>query len=209
MDLLPAEPPARQIAGWFDAVMILGRRITDRRAHAHDLRVARLCVQIGRQLSMSAKELRLLARAGLLHDQGKQQAPGAGGGWTGGQDHPDWRLEESGDMGLVTIERTGQSGRELRAILYQHERLHGSGYPYGLRGDAFPIEARILGVADAYDELTNERLNHQAMTVAQARRYFQSQAGSTFDPKVVAALSASIGARRRKTARTARRILAY
>ena len=175
----PADAAVRQTVGWFDAIVILGRKVTDRRARAHNLRVARLCVRIGRQLSMSAKELRLLARAGLLHDVGSHQGV------------------------------ADPSGRELRAILYQHERLDGSGFPHGLRGDAIPIEARILGVADTYDELISERAGQQPMTPPEARRYLEAQAGRRFDPKVVRALVAAAGRRRGKANRTTRRILAF
>jgi HD-GYP domain-containing protein (c-di-GMP phosphodiesterase class II) len=68
---MTVRPPVQeQIKGWFDAVLVLGLKVTDGQARAHNLRVARLCVHIGRQMSMSASELRILARAGLMHDIG-------------------------------------------------------------------------------------------------------------------------------------------
>src|SRR5438045_9103084 len=66
-----------QIRGWFDAVVTLGLKVKDREARGHNLRVARLCVSIGRQKSMSASELRVLARAGRMHDIGKLGIPEA------------------------------------------------------------------------------------------------------------------------------------
>src|SRR6266566_3336888 len=75
---LPVQPPVQQqIKGWFDAVLALGLKVKDRETRSHNLRVARLCVHIGRQLSMSAYELRVLARAGLMHDIGKLGIPDA------------------------------------------------------------------------------------------------------------------------------------
>jgi HD-GYP domain-containing protein (c-di-GMP phosphodiesterase class II) len=206
---LPAAPSGPQISRWFDAVVIIGRKITDRRAHAHNLRVARLCVHIGRQLSMSAKELRLLARAGLLHELGKSGAIDVDVDRRALPERLDWQIGATGDMALITIERPGQSGRELRAILYHHERLDGSGFPYGLIGEAIPIEARILGVADTYDELISGDADRRPLTVAQACRHLQNEAGTRFDARVVAALLAALGRRRAKVGRPTRRVLVF
>ena len=65
--MLVHPPVQQQIRSWFDVLVALGLKVKDREARAHNLRVARLCVQIGRQMSMSAYELRVLARAGLMH----------------------------------------------------------------------------------------------------------------------------------------------
>src|SRR5262249_10112776 len=151
-------PPVQQIRGWFDAVVALGLRVKDREARAHNLRVARLCVHMGRQLSMSAHELRVLARAGLMHDVGKLRIPADVLGKHSPLDEAEWSLMRTHpELGLNLLDQAGRSSRELLAVLYHHERLDGSGYPYGLIGDAIPIEARIVAVADTYDALTSDR----------------------------------------------------
>lgn len=206
---MPAQPHVRQITGWLDAMVMIGRKITDRNAHAHNLRVARLSVQIGRQLSLSAKDLRLLARAGLLHDLGRAGAHGIARDRRSSFDLPDWEAGRSGEMVLSQIEQAGHSSRQLRAILYHRERLDGSGHPYGLIGDAIPIEARILGVADAYDELVTDSGYVRALTPTQARRALKKEAGIQFDVRVVTALCAALDARRARLDRSTRRVLAY
>src|SRR6059058_5349719 len=187
---LPVQPPVQQqIKGWFDAVVALGLKVKDRETRAHNLRVARLCVHIGRQMSMSAAELRVLARAGLMHDIGKLGIPDSVLGKHSPLDESEWSLMRTHpEMGLTLLDRTGQSSREVLAVLYHHERLDGSGYPYGLKAEGIPIEARIVAVADTYDALTSDRPYRQACTEAQARRVLVEEAGSRLDARAVSAL---------------------
>src|SRR2546429_6881729 len=187
---LPVQPPVQQqIKGWFDAVLAVGLKVKDREARAHNLRVARLCVPIGRQLSMSAGELRVLARAGLMHDIGKLGIPDSVLGKHSALDESEWSLMRTHpEMGLNLLDRAGQSSREVLAVLYHHERLDGSGYPYGLRAEGIPVEARIAAVADAYDRLTSDRPYRKACTEAEARRVLIEEAKTRLDSRAVAAL---------------------
>jgi HD-GYP domain-containing protein (c-di-GMP phosphodiesterase class II) len=184
--------------GWFDAVVALGLRVKDREARAHNLRVARLCVHIGRQLSMSAYELRLLARAGLMHDIGKLGIPDTVLGKHSSLDDAEWNLMRTHpEMGLTLLDRAGQSRREVMAVLYHHERLDGSGYPYGLKAEAIPIEARIVAVADTYDALTSDRPYRPACSDAEARRVLIEEAGARLDGRAVNALLSALDLTRR------------
>ncbi|HEV2141648.1 MAG TPA: HD-GYP domain-containing protein [Candidatus Dormibacteraeota bacterium] len=178
-----------QIKGWFDAVMALGLKVKDRESAAHNLRVARLCVHIGRQMSMTAFELRILARAGLMHDIGKLGIPDSVLGKHAPLDEGEWALMRAHpEMGLTLLDRVGQSSREVFAVLYHHERLDGSGYPYGLKAEAIPIEARIVAVADTYDALTSDRPYRKATSPAEAKRVLIEEAGTRLDSRAVAAL---------------------
>jgi len=191
---LSVHPPVQlQIRGWFDAVVALGLKVKDREARAHNLRVARLCVHIGRQMSMSASELRVLARAGLMHDIGKLGIPEAVLGKHSPLDESEWILMRTHpEMGLNLLDRAGQSSREVLAVLYHHERLDGSGYPYGLKAEAIPIEARIVAVADTFDALTSDRPYRKACSPAAARRVLVEEAGSRLDPNAVSALFSAL-----------------
>jgi hypothetical protein len=83
---------------------------------------------------MTTAELRVLARAGLLHDIGKSGIPDQILGKHSPLDEAEWTLVRSHpEIGLSILETRG-SKRELLAVLYHHERLDGSGYPYGLPG---------------------------------------------------------------------------
>jgi HD-GYP domain-containing protein (c-di-GMP phosphodiesterase class II) len=188
-----AAPAQLQIRGWFDAVVALGLKVKDRESRAHNLRVARLCVHIGRQMSMSASELRVLARAGLMHDIGKLGIPTQVLEKHSPLDESEWILMRAHpEMGLTLLDRAGQSSREVLAVLYHHERLDGSGYPYGLKAESIPIEARIVAVADTYDALTSDRPYRRACSPAEARRVLVEEAGSRLDSRAVSALFDSL-----------------
>jgi len=205
------QPPVQhQIRSWFDAVVALGLKIKDREARAHNLRVARLCVHIGRQLSMSAGELRVLARAGLMHDIGKLGIPDSVLGKHSALDESEWSLIRTHpEMGLNLLDRAGQSSREVLAVLYHHERLDGSGYPYGLKAEGIPVEARIVAVADTYDALTSDRPYRKACTEAEARRVLIQEAKTRLDPRAVAALLGALDQNVTMFEATPRRALAF
>ena len=85
-------------------------------------------------------------------------------------------------------------------VAYHHERWDGAGYPWGLRGSAIPLAARIFAVADAFDAITNDRPYRKARPVEAAIAEIQRGAGSQFDPAVVTA-SAQVSSARRQPSR--------
>jgi HD-GYP domain-containing protein (c-di-GMP phosphodiesterase class II) len=191
-------------------VAALGLKVKDRESRQHNIRVARLCVHIGRQMSMSAAELRILARAGLLHDIGKIGIPDAVLGKHTALDESEWTLMRCHpEMGLNLLDRAGQSSRETLAVLYHHERLDGSGYPYGLTSRSIPIEARIVAVADTYDALTSDRPYRKACSQHQARRVLREEAGSRLDSRAVDALCAALDVQVTSARRAIGRALAF
>jgi putative two-component system response regulator len=75
----------------------------------------------------------------------------------------------------------------VEAVLHHHEAFDGHGYPDGLAGEAIPLGARLLTVADVYDALTSERPYKHAMDDQTACDCLRSMSGSSFDPAIVAA----------------------
>ena len=158
----------------------------------HSLRVGTLAVMIGRHLGLDEKTLANLEIGGYLHDIGKigirdivLRKPGALI-TTERRDvnkHPQVGLEilDSVDLPQEVVEFVGG----------HHERLDGSGYPHGLRGDQVPMVARIAAVADVCDALTSERPYRDPMTVEEALTLLRSEADRhLLDPDVVEALEA-------------------
>jgi HD-GYP domain-containing protein (c-di-GMP phosphodiesterase class II) len=187
-----SQPKGWQVNRWLDAVVVLGRLVKDRESLGHNRRVAQLCVRIGRQLAMTTAELRVLSRAGLLHDIGKlaipdqildKHAPLDAGEWALMRSHPE--------LGLSILGQ-GRSRREMLAVLYHHERMDGSGYPYGLAAESIPIEARIVAAADTYDALTSDRPYRKAVTPMEARKVLVEEAGRRLDARVVSAMFAAL-----------------
>ena len=87
---------------------------------------------------------------------------------------------------------------DVRAwVLAHHERPDGKGYPRGLAGEAIPLEARILAVADAYAAMTADRVYRAAISPKAAQSELRRGSGSQFDPRVVTAFLAVLERRTR------------
>jgi HD-GYP domain-containing protein (c-di-GMP phosphodiesterase class II) len=81
------------------------------------------------------------------------------------------------EMGVAILTRLGKFEDEAKVVLYHHERLDGSGYPEGLVGDAIPLGARILAVADTYDVVVSDRPYRKARTPEQALQIMLEERG--------------------------------
>jgi HD-GYP domain-containing protein (c-di-GMP phosphodiesterase class II) len=171
------------------AALVAAVEVKDRETQGHNHRVAELCVRIGRELGMNATELRTLARSGLLHDVGKLGIPDAILHKRGPLTDAEWVVMKTHpEIGLRILKRCGHLQRELLAVLYHHERIDGSGYPHGLAGEAIPIEARIVAVADTYDVLTSDRPYRAARSCEEALEIVRVESGSHLDARLVGAL---------------------
>jgi hypothetical protein len=187
------------------AALVAAVEVKDRETQGHNRRVAELSVEIGRHMGMSATELRVLARSGLLHDVGKLGIPDAILEKQGPLDESESAVMKTHpEIGVAILKRGGHFKRELLGVLYHHERMDGSGYPHGLVADAIPIEARIVAVADTYDVLITDRPYRQACGGREARRVLQAEAGSHLDPQAVLALMRALD-RREMSAHPVRR----
>jgi HD-GYP domain-containing protein (c-di-GMP phosphodiesterase class II) len=78
----------------------------------------------------------------------------------------------------------------LPGIELHHEALDGRGYPYGLKGDAIPLLARVIAVGDTFDALTTNRPYQKAYDPVEALRIIENLSGKRLDPKAVTALMA-------------------
>jgi HD-GYP domain-containing protein (c-di-GMP phosphodiesterase class II) len=81
-------------------------------------------------------------------------------------------------------------------IKHHHENFDGSGYPDGLAGDAIPIGARIIMIADTLDAMTSDRPYRRALTLGRAVEELEKHAGRQFDPRLVKLVSRSEAIRR-------------
>jgi len=154
----------------------------------HSERVTQYTVQIGEALGLPEDELAQLRIAALLHDIGKI------GTADGLLDKPD-RLtpEEYETIKLHPATGAGMLSpiKQLHPIIPwvrgHHERYDGNGYPDGLAGEAIPLQARILAVADTFDAMTAERPYRATPGRERAIHELRQNAGSQLDPQVVAA----------------------
>lgn len=154
-------------------------------------RMASFAGLIAEQLGMFEDEVRLIEMAAPLHDIGKIAIPDAVLSKPGPltpdevaimRQHPRIGHELLGG----SHNRFIQTGA-LIALRHQ-ERYDGTGYPDGLAGDAIPLEARIVAVADVFDALISPRPYRRAWDIDTALQYLQAQRGIQFDPRCVDAL---------------------
>jgi len=154
----------------------------------HIFRVATLALKLGRRLGLSAEHQESLWKGGILHDIGKIGVPDAILNKAG-------RLtpEETAQMQVHAIvgERICQPLRSIRYLLpvirHHHEKFNGTGYPDGLRGEAIPITARIVGIVDMYDALITDRPYRPRLSREEAFGILRAGAADgTLDPELVA-----------------------
>ncbi|MFI9050317.1 HD-GYP domain-containing protein [Streptomyces sp. NPDC053427] len=167
--------------------------LKDRYTRGHSERVGRASVMIARELGMAEDRMEVLRFAGILHDVGKLGVPTRllrkDGPLT-----PAERgiIELHPEYGHEIVRGIGFLGEARAAILHHHERLDGRGYPYGLSGRQIPEFARVVAVADAFDAMTSTRSYRRARPVPAAVAELRKCAGEQFDPRMVAALAASL-----------------
>jgi len=143
----------------------------DGSARYHALNVMNLSVLLGRAAGLRGEALKSLGLGALLHDIGKLQLPP----WVLRiAPHTRNRHEESAyrrhvELGVEMCARLGISDDVvLDAVRYHHERLDGSGFPAGLAGDAIPVAARVVAIANRYDELVHGSDESRSLTPSQA-----------------------------------------
>ena len=124
----------------------------------HCERLAAYATAIGRVMGLPADEVLTLQRGGYLHDVGKIGVPDAVLLKATRLDASEYALMQSHTTIGERLCGELRSLRPVRAIVrHHHERLDGTGYPDGLRGDAIPLTAQIVGIVDAYDAMTTNR----------------------------------------------------
>ena len=159
----------------------------------HCERLAHHAVMLGRTLGLGTEDVHALHRGGYLHDVGKVGVPDSvllkPGPLTPAEFQLMKKHTEIGDMLCAPL----QSLRTVRPIiLCHHERLNGSGYPAGLKGDEVPLLAQIVGIVDVYDALTSQRPYRGALPSESAARHLMREVeeGKFAKPHVEAFLDA-------------------
>jgi diguanylate cyclase (GGDEF)-like protein/putative nucleotidyltransferase with HDIG domain len=169
------------------AVLVLAETL-DLRHHdtaRHSQVVGHLASMTATELGFSAPEVARIRLAGILHDVGKVAVPDAVLDKPGRLTDEEYdQVKQHSEVGSRIQE--GANLRDLSAwVLSHHERPDGTGYPSGLRGDAIPVQSRILAVADAFEAMTAGRVYRPAGGLDAAGQELRRHAGSQFDAEIV------------------------
>ncbi|MER6079535.1 HD-GYP domain-containing protein [Streptomyces sp. NPDC001833] len=167
--------------------------IKDGYTRGHSERVGHASVMIARELGMDDDRVEVLRFAGILHDVGKLGVPTRLLRKDGPLTPEERRIIElHPEYGHEMVRGISFLGEARAAILHHHERIDGSGYPYGLAGGQIPESARVVAVADAFDAMTSTRSYSRARPVAAAVAELRRCAGRHFDAGIVDALTRAL-----------------
>ncbi|HET7684956.1 MAG TPA: HD domain-containing phosphohydrolase [Candidatus Limnocylindria bacterium] len=151
----------------------------------HCQRLAFLATRLTDRLGLDHAEAEIIAYGALLHDVGKIGIPEAILTKPGPLSEPEWELmRRHPEIGERICRPLGAGARFLPVIRHHHERWDGRGYPDGLAGDAIPLGARIVAIADAFDAMTHDRHYRTARSVADALTEIHAGGGGQFDPEL-------------------------
>lgn len=152
----------------------------------HSLRVMNVAANIARDMGLSEEGVERVRLGGLLHDIGKigvMEALLEKPEELDDEEFPPLRLHP--EKGVAILEPIEQLKDVLPGILHHHEFFDGSGYPGGLAGDAIPLDARIIALADSFDAMIADRPYKKGMGVMEASAEMMRCAGTQFDPEIV------------------------
>jgi len=154
----------------------------------HQRGVAKIAVTIAQELGLDAETTKGIEVAAMLHDIGKIVVPSQILSKPAKLSAAEFELIKGHPQaGVDIIAGIDFPWPVARTILQHHERLDGSGYPFGIKGDEIGLGARIVMVADVLEAMTSPRPYRPAASVAEALAEIESQGGAQFDPDVTAA----------------------
>lgn len=170
-----------------EAVIAIARTVDakDENTSQHSQRVSEYALLIGKKLGLPEEEQENLRKAALLHDIGK----------IGISDNvlnkPSRLTDEEYEIMKSHVIKGAEILKDFTMVdhiidgaLYHHERYDGSGYANGLKGEGIPLYGRIIGVADAVDAMTSNRVYRKKMNITYVEGELEKGRGTQFDPAI-------------------------
>lgn len=161
----------------------------DQTTGEHLQRVRVYAIEVARELGLNEDETEALRAASVLHDIGKLAVPEHIISKPGKLTPEEFeKMKIHPIVGAEILEQVDFPYPVVPIVRAHHEKWDGSGYPNGLRGEDIPIGARILAAVDCLDALASDRQYRRALPLHEAMAKVASEAGSSFDPRVVSIL---------------------
>lgn len=158
----------------------------DERTSQHSQRVSQYSVMIARELGFSERDIENLRKAALMHDIGKIGIPDAILNKPARLTDEEYAVMKSHTLrGAEILKDFTLIDHVVEGAQHHHERYDGRGYPDGLKGEEIPLYARIIGVADAFDAMTANRVYRKKMDFDYVLNEMRNGRGTQFDPQMV------------------------
>lgn len=149
----------------------------------HSKRVSALCEAIASEMNLSNDAINQIVAAGLLHDIGKIGIAEQILNKEGPLNFEEWQeIQKHPEIGYRILNSASEFSEIARYVLEHHEHWDGKGYPRKVKQEDISLQARIIGVADAYDAMTSDRSYRKGLTKKQAIQELRRCAGTQFDP---------------------------
>lgn len=161
--------------------------LKDKYTQGHAQRVAAYAKRLAIRLDLPMRDVNQIAMGGMMHDVGKlalsdlifsNQA-------TALSEDLLWEVHNHSLIGAAMLKRAQCSQAITDAVLFHHERIDGSGYPFGLKGASIPLSARIVSIADCFDAITTDRPYQKRKSAQLAVTMLHECAGSFLDAELV------------------------
>jgi len=167
-------------------VMLRVLKIKDPYTYYHSEKVSLLANKLAREALLEDRKVIQVTIAALLHDLGKLEIPTELLNKPGPLSDDEWQtVRRHPELGMDVIKQIKPFEELATIVLHHHERYDGRGYPNGLAGEAIPLEARIIAIADAYDAMTTYRTYRPGRSSDAALFEIEREAGFQFDPDLV------------------------
>ena len=159
----------------------------------HSARVQRVSLAVAEELGVARERFDAIRFGGLFHDIGKIAVPDRVLTKSGALDDGEYAvIQRHPADGAEIVSHFGRLREAVPLIRHHHERWDGKGYPDGLAGEEVPVEAFIVGLADAWDAMTTDRPYRGALTMEAAAAEVRRCRGTQFCPAVVDAFFAAL-----------------
>jgi len=178
-----SEPQRQLLASLLQLAWVVEAR--DPYTGGHLWRVAQFARLLALAAGLPEAEVARVALGGFLHDLGKIAIPDAILGKKDRLNDEEYaviRTHPESGLRLLGVHPLAQLARD--AVLLHHETPDGNGYPYGLRAEAIPLVARIVGICDAFDAMTSTRPYRTGMPIAKALSIIRLELGRQFDAEM-------------------------
>lgn len=158
----------------------------DENTSQHSVRVSEYSVMIAERMGYSRDECENLRKMAMLHDIGKIGIPDSVLNKPAGLTDAEYAIMKSHvTRGAEILKNFTMIENVADGALYHHERYDGKGYVHGLKGEEIPLNARIIGISDAFDAMTANRVYRKKLDLDFVLNELKKGSGTQFDPKLV------------------------